>query len=313
VVAGIALTGITINYTSGLETGDTEGAIGSSGEVDLNTSYTTNTSEGFYSNALEATTGTLSNVLGYQYTFVAGDLTVTASAPTPPTPEVETPTPTTPEVETPTPTTPEVEVPNTFLQESQNTNSLQPIKTAVYSLASTENNITIKAVLTDEKVVSNITFVSNIVEKELPEASINDKNDTPVQQADTSSNTNSVFDLTKPENKVTSNIPSLPKAESSPSLKVDVKNPPLLAKNELLSTDAKEFKQTQIENNSNSLSVASVKQPITVTKPSSINRMKTTEHWYDDGLLSLLMYAGMLLGSAVTFLRLCIILFKRKE
>ena len=74
---GDALTGTTVNYTSGLEGGDLITTIGNTGEFSLNTSYAAGTNAGTYTDYLKGTVGTLSNVLGYEYAFVEGDLSVT--------------------------------------------------------------------------------------------------------------------------------------------------------------------------------------------------------------------------------------------
>ena len=67
----------TLNYVSGLISGDTLTNSGLTGAASPLTSYSAGNNVGAYNNVLTATDGTLSNALGYRYGFIAGDLNVT--------------------------------------------------------------------------------------------------------------------------------------------------------------------------------------------------------------------------------------------
>ncbi len=70
---------LTFTYNSGLITGDTLSNIGLTGSAGISTTYvqgTTGYSASAYTGMINGTTGTLASVLGYQFAFSAGDLTV---------------------------------------------------------------------------------------------------------------------------------------------------------------------------------------------------------------------------------------------
>ena len=73
---GDAITGNSLTYNTGLVGDDAIGAIGTSGSATFG-GYAPGDNAGTYSDALSAATGTLDNVLGYDYAFNAGYYTVT--------------------------------------------------------------------------------------------------------------------------------------------------------------------------------------------------------------------------------------------
>lgn len=73
---GEAIAGNSVTYNSGLVGDDTLGMIGQSGSATFG-GYTPGDNVNTYVGGLTGATGTLANVLGYDYTFNAGDLTVT--------------------------------------------------------------------------------------------------------------------------------------------------------------------------------------------------------------------------------------------
>ncbi|TBR43939.1 filamentous hemagglutinin N-terminal domain-containing protein [Marinomonas agarivorans] len=73
---GNALGSMGLTYQSGLLAGDTFSSITQTGLANITSSYGIGDNAGFYSDHLQASLGTLTNELGYQYQFVAGDLTV---------------------------------------------------------------------------------------------------------------------------------------------------------------------------------------------------------------------------------------------
>lgn len=66
-----------VTYSSGLIDGDTLGSIGLSGSAGTSNTYTQGDNVGTYANALTGATGTLTNSLGYGFSFLSGDLGVT--------------------------------------------------------------------------------------------------------------------------------------------------------------------------------------------------------------------------------------------
>lgn len=77
---GEALGALTTNYASGLIDGDTLVSIGLTGAGVLTPAYSIGDDAGSYIGALTGAQGTLTNDLGYQFAFTAGDLTVTQAA-----------------------------------------------------------------------------------------------------------------------------------------------------------------------------------------------------------------------------------------
>ncbi len=74
---GETLAALSTTYNSGLVGDDAIGAIGQVGAAVLSNTYTPGDNVALYASSLTGAVGTLTDALGYQYTFNAGDLTVT--------------------------------------------------------------------------------------------------------------------------------------------------------------------------------------------------------------------------------------------
>lgn len=74
---GDAYSGGSLTYSSGLVGDDSIGNIGLTGSASFSDTYSVGDNAGTYNNILSAATNTLANVLGYQFAFNDGDLTVT--------------------------------------------------------------------------------------------------------------------------------------------------------------------------------------------------------------------------------------------